>query len=150
MHSYHKYYIYAYFTLKTGHFIDVYYFPCHRSLKSTHQDCGKVGLTQGSSDVLACTLGGFGVAMQPSLSGHTQGYVNSCFSVCCCHGYHLTGFCFAIFFFEKRFIDFYFVFDYVMNMHCMCAWCPWRPEKGVITPGTGLTHTCKLRAGTGN
>lgn len=31
-----------------------------------------------------------------------------------------------------------------MSVHPLCTWCPWRSEKGIRSPGTGVRDGCDL------
>lgn len=31
-----------------------------------------------------------------------------------------------------------------IHVYHMCIWCPWRPEEGILTPGTGVTAVMSL------
>ena len=34
-----------------------------------------------------------------------------------------------------------------MSMYCVLAWCWWRPEEAIRSPGTGVTDGCEQLCG---
>jgi hypothetical protein len=53
--------------------------------------------------------------------------------------------------FLAKFINFYFMYTGILPLcidkRHMCACCPWRPEVGIRSPGTGVTDGCEIPCG---
>lgn len=63
----------------------------------------------------------------------------------------MDGLSFLGFFFLTIYLLFYVVCKSVlitrMSMYHRCAWCQWRSEEGVRSPGTGIRGGCELLCG---